>query len=62
MTDSTQLLTEALRLLATLEDLMTTADILGDAVGYHRHRDAVHNAKIRYARRHRRYINERQQT
>jgi hypothetical protein len=59
MTDTTQLLTEAARLLQRLEDLTTTADILGDVVGFYRYRDALYQARLRYARRHLRYVQER---
>lgn len=51
MTNIRELVLEAARLMRLLEDMMTTADILGDVVGYHRYRQAYFCAKVRYARR-----------
>jgi len=51
MTNIRELVIEAARLMQTLEDLMTTADILGEVVGYHRYRQAYFFSRLRYARR-----------
>jgi hypothetical protein len=59
MTDMTQLVLEAARLMQSLDDLAATADILGEVVNYYRYRDAAYRAKVRYARRHQRLIDER---
>ena len=59
MTDTTQLISEAAQLVQSLEDLTTTADLLWDIVGFYRYRDALHQARLRYARRHLRYVQDR---
>lgn len=51
MTSIRELVLEAARLMRILEDLMTTADILGDVVGFSRYRRAYFYSKSRYARR-----------
>lgn len=58
MTNIRELVLEAAHLMQTLEDLMTTADMLGDVVSYHRYRQAYFFARLRYARRQAKAITE----